>query len=287
MYIASGSSVRAPSSKATRGRGRGDDEVEALEGLGEVLGDLGPHLLGAPVVGLVVAGGERVGAEHDPALHLGPEAVVARALVHLGQVVAVGAQADSGRRRSGPGSPRPRPARSRSRPRSRAARAAARSRRPRRRAPRSARRCARRSRAPRPRSPRPRPASSLRNAEAEPLQVLAARAARRRPRSRPRSSRRGRVPPAPQQQRGVGDVAGQRPALVERGGEGDHPVARDRRRRWASGRRSRRATRAGGSSRRCRCRSRRAPGAPRPPPPSRPRSRPGRGRCPRGCSTAP
>ena len=31
-----------------------------------------------------------------------------------------------------------------------------------------------------------------------------------------------------EQQRGVGDVAGQRPALVERGGEGDHPVARDR-----------------------------------------------------------
>ena len=31
-----------------------------------------------------------------------------------------------------------------------------------------------------------------------------------------------------QQQGGVADVAGQRPALVERGGEGDHPVARDR-----------------------------------------------------------
>ena len=31
-----------------------------------------------------------------------------------------------------------------------------------------------------------------------------------------------------QQQRRVGDVAGQRAALVERGGEGDHPVARDR-----------------------------------------------------------
>ena len=31
-----------------------------------------------------------------------------------------------------------------------------------------------------------------------------------------------------EQQRRVGDVAGQRPALVERGGEGDHPVARDR-----------------------------------------------------------
>ena len=51
---------------------------------------------------------------------------------------------------------------------------------------------------------------------------------RPRPRSRPRSSRGGRGPPSREQQRGVGDVAGQRPALVERGGEGDHPVARDR-----------------------------------------------------------
>ena len=32
----------------------------------------------------------------------------------------------------------------------------------------------------------------------------------------------------PEQQGGVGDVAGQRPALVQRRGEGDHPVARDR-----------------------------------------------------------
>ena len=54
-------------------------------------------------------------------------------------------------------------------------------------------------------------------------------APRPRPRSRPRSSRRGRAPCSDaEQQRGVGDVAGQRPALVERGGEGDHPVAGDR-----------------------------------------------------------
>ena len=30
-----------------------------------------------------------------------------------------------------------------------------------------------------------------------------------------------------QQQRRIGDIAGQRPGLIERGGEGDHPVARD------------------------------------------------------------
>ena len=58
-----------------RGRGRGDDEVDRREGRGEVLGDLRPHLLRLAVVGVVVAGGERVGAEHDPPLHLGAEAL--------------------------------------------------------------------------------------------------------------------------------------------------------------------------------------------------------------------
>ena len=53
-----------------RRRSRGDDEVEALERLREVLGDLGAHALGPAVVRLVIAGGERVRAEHDPAFHL-------------------------------------------------------------------------------------------------------------------------------------------------------------------------------------------------------------------------
>ena len=44
----------------------------------EVLGDLRAHLLRAAVVGVVVAAGQRVGAEHDAALDLGAEAVVAR-----------------------------------------------------------------------------------------------------------------------------------------------------------------------------------------------------------------
>ena len=91
---------------------------------------------------------------------------------------------------------------------------------------------------------------------------------------------------APQQQRGVGDVAGQRPALVERGGEGDHPVAGDRPVGRLQARRSRTATRAGGSSRRCRSRSPTARGARRRRPPSRPRSRPGPARGPRGCAPA-
>ena len=56
------------------------------EGSVEVLGDLRAHPLGAAVVGVVVAGGERVGAEHDPPLDLGAEAVVAGARVHVEQV---------------------------------------------------------------------------------------------------------------------------------------------------------------------------------------------------------
>ena len=67
-----------------------------------------------------------------------------------------------------------------------------------------------------------------RDGEAQAVQILAAR--------RPDAALdpdRGRVAGVPplhrrEQQRRVGDVAGQRPALVERGGEGDHPVARDR-----------------------------------------------------------
>ena len=71
-------------------------------------------------------------------------------------------------------------------------------------------------------------ASSAGTAEAQPLQVLAA--GRLHPALDPD---RGRVAGVAalhrgEQQRGVGDVAGQRPALVERGGEGDHPVAGDR-----------------------------------------------------------
>ena len=75
-YIASGSSVFAPSSKATPGEVGVAIDVEARERRREVLGDLRAHALGLPVVGVVVAARERVGAEHDAALDLGAEAVV-------------------------------------------------------------------------------------------------------------------------------------------------------------------------------------------------------------------
>ena len=68
-----------------RRRGRRDDEVALREGGPEVVRDLRPHALRAPVVGLVVAGGERERAEHDPALHLVAEALRARALVEVEQ----------------------------------------------------------------------------------------------------------------------------------------------------------------------------------------------------------
>ena len=99
-----------------------------------------------------------------------------------------------------------------------------------------------------------------------------------------------------EQQRGVGHVAGERAALVERGGEGDHPVARDRAVGGLEARRSRTATPAGGSSRRCRCRSPTVRGRPRRPRPSRRSSRRGpapgptgsaRGRSPSSRSTSP
>ena len=192
-YIASGSSVFSPSPKATDGEVGVTTKSTRGEGGGEVVGDLGPHLLRLPVVGVVVAGGERVGAEHDPPLDLVAEALRPGLLVHLDQVAVAPRRASrSGRRRSGRGSRRPRPGRSRSRRRCRARRAAARPRRPRRRAPRSAPASPRRPRA------RRRPSSALGqlfgHAEAQPAEVLAARGLAPRPRSRPRSSRRDRGP---------------------------------------------------------------------------------------------
>ncbi len=62
----------------------------ALERGAEILGDAGAHALRGAVVGVVVAARERVGAEHDPTLHLGAEALRARAAVHRRQVGVAG-----------------------------------------------------------------------------------------------------------------------------------------------------------------------------------------------------
>ena len=197
--------MRSPSLKATRRRGGRDHQVHLLERGAEVLGDLRPHPLGVAVVGVVVARRERVGADHDPALDLVAEAVVARVArtSRAGRRRSVRA-CRSGRRRSAPGWRWPRRARSRSRPTLRARRAAASISSTARRAPRSARSRSRHC------SPRP---------------------ARGPPRSRPQTPKR-----TPSRRSAVGsvDLSG----MLERGGvarvaarRGGAAAARRRRRR--------------------------------------------------------
>ena len=82
-YIASGLSVRAPSLNATVGDVGETSTSKRSNDLGVLAREQRPHLLRLPVVRVVVAGRERVRADHDPALRLVAEALVARALVHL------------------------------------------------------------------------------------------------------------------------------------------------------------------------------------------------------------
>ena len=65
-----------------RGR-RADEHVELLERGGVLLRDDGADLLRLAVVGVVVAGRERVRPEEDAALRLGAEALPAGARVEL------------------------------------------------------------------------------------------------------------------------------------------------------------------------------------------------------------
>ena len=90
-YIASGSAAFSPSLNATVGD-VGETSTSKRSSGGVLARDHRPHLLRLAVVGLVVAGRERVGAEHDPPLRLVAEAGVARPLDHL--VVAVGVDAE-------------------------------------------------------------------------------------------------------------------------------------------------------------------------------------------------
>ncbi len=87
--MASGSAVRSPILKATVGEVGEIKQVEATEGPVEVLDDEGAGPLGLRVVGVVVAGGERIGAQHDAALHFGTEALAAGAHVHIVEVLGV------------------------------------------------------------------------------------------------------------------------------------------------------------------------------------------------------
>ncbi len=85
-YMASGSADALADLEGHRGRRGRDEVVEALEGPREVLDDERPRPLGLGVVGIVVAGGKRVGADHDAALDLGAEALAAGPRVHLVEV---------------------------------------------------------------------------------------------------------------------------------------------------------------------------------------------------------
>ena len=76
----------------------GEDGVDFLEGLFEVLAEEGADFLRAEVVGVVVAGGEDVGAEDDATFDFWAEAVFAAAFVeveHVGGVFGSIAVADS------------------------------------------------------------------------------------------------------------------------------------------------------------------------------------------------
>ena len=93
-YIASGFSAFSPSLKATVGDVGLTRRSKSLERGGVLLRDHRAHLLRLAVVRVVVAGRERVRAEHDAALRLGAEALPARARVERGEVaVACGAVA--------------------------------------------------------------------------------------------------------------------------------------------------------------------------------------------------
>ena len=72
-YICSGSAVFSPILKAGVGATGVSEQVNLGKRREKILHDQGAHLLGLEVIGVVVARGERIGAEHDAPLHLGAE----------------------------------------------------------------------------------------------------------------------------------------------------------------------------------------------------------------------
>ena len=271
-----------PGAERERDRRRGgrDEQVEAgLPQVVEVALDQRPDLLRLEVERVVVAGRQRVRAEHDPALDLGAEAAAAGREV-VGEVVVPAADAvavadavvagEVGRRLGGRDDVVRREAVVGVREAHLLDRGAGRLelRRP--------------PRGPAPRRPAPCPRRSTRSAGRS-----ACRAATTPPRRPRRAAGRGRPAPgsgrsSSRARRGRRSRGGAppRPASHGRTGRSGRGCWRTRRSRSAtrgrtsaSSRRSRTGPPAGGSSRRCRCRSRAGRGAPRRPPRSRPRSR--------------
>ena len=86
-YIATGSSVFSPALKAGVGVvGVSSRSTPDGEGPPEILGDERAHPLRLPVVRVVVAGAQHVGADQDAAPHLGPEPLAAGGLVERADV---------------------------------------------------------------------------------------------------------------------------------------------------------------------------------------------------------
>ena len=287
-YIASGSSTLSPIGNATVGDVGVAIRSTVVERRVEVAPDQRAHLLRLAVVGVVVAGRQRVGAEHDPPLDLGAEARRAGAPVHLDDRVARRLEPQAvahavvagqvGRRLGGRDQVVGRqPV---------AARAAARPRRSS--APSDARMLAGPRRTTRARPARcPAPAGRSGTPMRTPRRSLGVRDPRPARAAAPTSSRSGSCPAITWSASAASrTVRANGPIWSSDDANAIRPY-RDTRRTSASARRRRTAPPAGGSTRRCRCRARAARTPRRPPPPTRRSSRRARARGPTGCGSTP
>src|SRR5262245_18937431 len=76
-------------------RCRSDDRVAALQGFVKVLFYQCPHFLGFQIVSVILSGGERVRAEHDPSFDLRSESLGTTRRVGFGKIFGAGAMAIS------------------------------------------------------------------------------------------------------------------------------------------------------------------------------------------------
>ncbi len=70
-------------------RCRADQRIEALEGAVEVLRDQRPYLLGLLIIGIIVAGRQRVGANHNAPFDLPAKAVLSCFLQGLPYIIGI------------------------------------------------------------------------------------------------------------------------------------------------------------------------------------------------------
>ena len=112
-YMAIGSAIFSPRPKAADGAVGVRIRSQLSNACVEIARDQRPDLLRLVEIGVVEAGREHIGADHDPALDLGAEAGGAGRLVHVVEAALLRLRraGRSGRRHSGRGWTRPRPAR--------------------------------------------------------------------------------------------------------------------------------------------------------------------------------